>query len=252
MPKSDITTALTEPSFYESFFNMSQDQISTCSMFNFKLILLVIFVLILVCILTSCLASLFAPAYEMCDGSCCEDCKGPCGRNCKCGCMYEKFSNDVMFSYKDSIKANYSNYQSTSLTPSVSDEGNPNNMLFGQANRIITSQSKVDSLDGKVDMILHLNVFCNLFVINGNPFGEKSVIQEGSTPQKYLVYIKNNKGQRELLDELTKDGDGIYKLKFVTKNADQIKKLLGYNQIDIVYTINNKEIVILSGKFTLQ
>ena len=56
--------------------------------------------------------------------------------------------------------------------------------------------------------------------------------------------------RRKLLDELKKDGDGMYKLKF---NSISINKeasdFIRYDKIEIVYKENSKETVLLTGKF---
>jgi len=217
MTKSDISTSLTEninKSFLDSFFNMSDSDIGKCSMFNLKLVLLVILILILVCCFTSCLTSIFTPNN-----------------------FPEQFSNDSLFSYKDTVNANYSNYQSTALTAPETETGNPSNLLFGQANRTVSANQ-----DGS--KTLFLEIFCNLYVINGSPFGNSGPLQ------KYNVIIKKDT-KTESFGELTKESDGIYKLKFKTNNEDQIKKLLDFNEIQIVYTANSVSNVILSGKFSL-
>jgi hypothetical protein len=217
MPKSDISTSLTESNnFLTSFFNLSESDIGKCSMFNLKLVLFVILILILVCSLTSSLTSIFTDTPT----------------------STEQFSNDNLYSYKDTVKANYSNYQSTALTAPETQEGNPSNLLFGQANRTV-------SLNQDGSKSLFLEIFCNLYVINGSPFGETK-----QPLQKYKVNIK--KGNTiEPFGELVKNSDGIYKLKFKTDNDDQIQKLLAFNEIQITYTINDVSNVILSGKFTL-
>ena len=100
--------------------------------------------------------------------------------------------------------------------------------------------------------VLHLEVFCDLFVINGNPFGQDSVtIPKTAFPQKYQVYIKKG-DHSEPLGTLTKSSDGVYKLKFSTTNLDQITKLVDANEIQIIYTDSVKSTVILSGQFTLR
>ena len=146
----------------------------------------------------------------------------------------EHFSNDEIFSYKDTNKPGYSYYQTTALTALDNIDGNPSNILFGQASRLIEKS------------IFHLNVYCNLYVINGNPFAH---VTETNHNQKYNVYLENtNDNTRIFLDSLKKDNDGIYILKYTSKD---VKNLIKYNKVWIVYSDTLKEINVLAGKLTL-
>lgn len=242
-----ISTTLSnipQPSFFNSFFGLSDANIQMCSMFQFKLTLFIIFILILV----SCLASLFTTfsrgKHPLKGCPCCI--KGNCKDNCECGCdnSMENFSNDLFYSYKDTINPNYSSYQTTPLTPPDNIEGNPSNLLFGQANRILSTKDDVVSMD--------LNVFADLYILNGNPFGQDNINKDYYRTQAYLVYLAKNGQNLKLIDSLTKENDGVYKLKFRTKDQEQIKDLLTFNQILIKYKIDDKEITILQGKFTIK
>ena len=241
------TTVIPQVSFMNSFFGLSDANIQICSMFQLKLILFIIFIIILVSSLSSLSTSLFpmkSCRHPMKNCACCA--KGNCdNNNCYCGCgSMENFSNDLFYSYKDTINPNYSNYQTTPLTPIDNQEGNPSNLLFGQANRIVSTIKDVMNLD--------LNIFADLFVINGNPFGQDNINKDFSNnSQKYNVYMSKNGGNLKFVDVLTKENDGIYKLKFRTKNTDQIKDMLTYNEIVIKYQVNDKEIILLKGRFSV-
>lgn len=255
-----ISTTLSnipEPSFFNSFFNMSDAGIQQCSMFQLKLILFIIFIFILTSMLTSSITMIFGQRghynynskrrFNRCPMRGCPCCKsGRCERNCECGCgNVEQFSNDEIYSYSDTISPNYSNYQTTPLTAPNTESGSPSNLLFGQANRIITTT------DNK--MTMNFNIFANLFVINGNPFGQLDINKNFSKKQQYLVYLSRNGKDLKLIDELTKDQDGVYKLKFKTKDQEQIKNMLTFNQILIKHKIEGKaeQDTLLSGKFTI-
>lgn len=216
---SDISTSLTDNSFMNSFFNLSNNQIQKCNMFTFKLILLIMFVLIV-------LSSLFASVW------------GPKSEDVKKN--VENFSNDIMYSYKDAIHSNYSNYQSAELTAPDTADGNPSNKLFGLANRTIIMNGN--------DKNMYFNIYCNLFIINGNPFGERSINITSVINQNYFVHLSNSDGEKMLLGELYKDGDGIYKLKMDIKDQKEIEKIFSYNQVHIIY----EDTIILTGKFTLR
>ena len=109
---STTLSNIVEPSFFNSFFNMSDSSIQMCSMFQFKLVLFIIFIFILTSILTSSFTMLFGSrkSRRKCPMSGCSCCKnGRCEYDCDCGCSesVERFSNDVIYSYSDIISPNY-------------------------------------------------------------------------------------------------------------------------------------------------
>ena len=63
---------------------------------------------------------------------------GKCPRSCPCGkcrrLLIEEFSDDKLYSYK---KNRYADYQSIPLLAKNDEFNNPENLLFGQANRHI-------------------------------------------------------------------------------------------------------------------
>ena len=64
----------------------------------------------------------------------------------------------------------------------------------------------------------------------------------------YKVYLINSKtGDRKYLDNLKKDNDGMYKLKY--KTTKNIAELVPYDEINIVYSLDKDEQLLLSGKF---
>lgn len=245
---STTLSNIPQPSFFNEFFNMSDAGIQQCSMFQLKMILFIIFIFILTSMLTSSFTMIFGSKQAWYKKKCpmrgCPCCKkGYCVENCDCGCgNIEQFSNDSIFGYSDIVKPNYSNYQTTALTPENTVEGNPSSLLFGQANRIITT---MDDL-----MTLNLNIFANLYILNGNPFGQEK-LADTKKDQSYLVYLARNGQDLKLIDQLTKEQDGLYKLKFKTKDQEQIKDLMSYNELIIKYKIDNKSTVLLKGKFTV-
>lgn len=214
MSESTISTNLTSPLF-------TTNEFFTCSLFNMKMVLFVICILITISCISSCINGIFFN----------ENCM-----NGRCNGL-EHFSNDQLFSYKDTFKPNYSYYQSTALTALNTESGSPSNLLFGQANRLIESGE---------NPIYHLNIYCNLFVLNGNPFGDKE-IKSIPLKQNYKVYLSNT-SEKIFLDNLTKDNDGIYKLHF---KSTQIDKFIKYNKVSIVYVVEDKETILLEGKLTI-
>lgn len=160
---------------------------------------------------------------------------GKCPRSCPCNkckrLLIEEFSDDKLYSYS---KSQYADYQSIPLLAKNDEFNNPENLLFGQANRHIYIKDDV--------MIANFEIFCNLFVLDGSIYGESKRVN-----QKYKVYLLNDKTNSKMfLNDIEKDGDGIYKLKVKSKDVETLVK---YNVVEIVYSLDNKEEVVLRGKF---
>lgn len=200
----------------------SSNELITCTMFNLKMFLFVLMIIICISCVSSCLNSLFLPM------------------NRRAMYKYEPefFSNDEFYSYKDTINPGYFTHQNAPLT------SNTNNLIFGQAKRHVYPDIKSSK------PVYILDIFANLYVLNGNPFGiEKLEIPKTSFKHKYIAYLKNTKtGLRENVGQLLRDGDGIYKLKF---KSEDINKYSPFNEIEIVYKTQEKETIILQGKFTI-
>ncbi len=147
----------------------------------------------------------------------------------------EQFSNDTVMSYS---YERTSNHQSIPLLALFDENNNPKNLFFGKADRYIFAK------DSKLNY--RLEIYSNLLVLNGNVYDKsKNVIQS------YKVYLINTKTNEKIfLDELKKDGDGMYKLKFnsLDKNKEA-KDFIQYDKIQIVHSIDNKEEILLEGKF---
>lgn len=191
----------------------SQNELLMCSLFNLKMFLFVL--TILIC--CSCMMSCITPTMSL-----------------------ENFGNDDFFSYKDTINPGYFTTQTTVLTSET------NSLIAGEATMYVTNDVML-----QVPFYI-LDIYCYLYVINGNPLGQFAAnkLDDEKLLQKYFVYLKNTKnGDSILLEQLKKDNDGIYKLHFKSPN---VKKYIKYNSIEIVHLINNKETVILNGKLTLQ
>jgi len=193
----------------------TQTELLTCSMFNLKMFLFVL--TILICI--SCISSLMTPIL-------------PPPPSYK-----ENFSNNLFFSDKDTMNPGYSNYQSTPLT------SNNNSLIFGQANRYVNANK-----DSVTQLNYILDIYANLYVLNGNPFGS-SQLKVDSLNQKYAVYLKNTKTSDKLeIGKLKKDGDGMYKMHFVS--SDPVK-YMHFNEVEIIYETLDKKISLLQGKLTI-
>lgn len=145
----------------------------------------------------------------------------------------ENFSNDDMYSYKKSVS---SSYQSIPLTAKDDD-----NLFFGKANRFIMVEND-PVFRGKSKIVFRLEIFCNLFVLDGNVFDQRK------NKQAYGVYLVNSKtGDQLFINNLKKDNDGMYKLKY--KTSEDVEKLASYDQINIIYSLDQAEQLILYGKF---
>ena len=216
---SSIPTTLSNSSLF------TENELIKCSVFNLKMFLFVLFIIICMSFLFSSLNSFFSDRSDS-DGD---------DIYLKHRCS-EHFSNDEMYSYKDAINPSYSNYQSTPLTSSSND------LIFGQANRYIYPETT----SGKNHY--RLEIYASLYVLNGNPFGsEKLEIKDH--PHKYIANLKSTKtGKKLSIGQIKKDGDGVYKLKLDT---DELQKYIEYNEVEVVYHSEEKETVLLNGKFTL-
>ena len=122
---------------------------------------------------------------------------GKCPRSCPCGkckrLLIEEFSDDKLYSYK---KNRYADYQSIPLLAKNDEFNNPENLLFGQANRHIYIKDDI--------MIINFEIFCNLFVLDGSIYGESKRVN-----QKYKVYLLDDKTKSKMfLNDIEKDGDG--------------------------------------------
>lgn len=158
-----------------------------------------------------------------------------CLRRCSCNkCrsrLIEEFGNNELYEYE---KSQYLDYKSIPLLPKNDEFNNPENLLFGQAKRYVYIK----------DDIKHINfdIYCNLLVLDGNVYGESKRVNH-----TYKVYLINDKTKSKMfLTDLKKDGDGIYK---VNVKSTDIDKLIKYNIIAIVYSLDNKESLILQGLF---
>lgn len=147
----------------------------------------------------------------------------------------EQFSNEEMMSYSYERS---SEYQNIPLLALFDENNNPKNLFFGQANRyVISKNSKLN---------YRLEIYCNLLVLNGNIYDTAKKVDH-----MYKVILINTKnGEQIFLDKLKKDGDGMYKLKFnsLDKNKEA-SDYIGYDKIQIVYSLDGKDEVLLEGKF---
>lgn len=185
----------------------SENEVLMCSIYNVKMFLFVFTILICICSI-SILSGSLIPVNKL---------------------DTELFSNNEFIDLKEQI--GYASYQSCPLTSN-------NNLIFGQANRYI---QPIDSISKEHYV---LDIYANLYVINGNPFGEYN-----KNIHRYIVYLKETKTlERKEIGELKKDGDGLYKLNF--KSTEPVK-YIKYNEVEIIYKTMEKELSVLNGKFSI-
>lgn len=232
---SNVSTNLS----MNGFKLFTESEVLTCSIFNVKLFVLFIVILVLLSCFSTITQSLFGDTNTYncgCKTSCkCNDnCETGCG--CKCKVNVEQFGNDKFYSYKDTVYPNYTNYQSAALT-SLDESLN-----FGQANRYVKASD-----DGSKPIEFMLDIYCNLYLLNANPFGMDSIISK-PVKQTYIAYLRKN-DNRKLIGQLKANSDQVYKLKF---KSDKPQDFVNFNNIDIVYSgPDSKETTIMSGRFTV-
>lgn len=206
----------------------SQNEILTCSLFNLKMFLFTI--TLIICI--SCVSSCFLPYKNSTKYS--QDIQDDTQDD-----THENFGNNEFFSYKDTINPGYFTSQYTVLTSPT------NSLIVGEANMYVTNDILL-----KVPVYI-LDVHCDLYIINGNPFGQKlaNVLDYKDSVQKYMVHLNSTKtGENIHLGQLLKDNDGVYKLHF---KSTQLEKYVAFNEVQIIYEIDGKDSILLSGKFSL-
>lgn len=193
---------------------------------NTRIILNISFTIIIICLLISCFNSVFTPVELIVYDPVTLNKIRPESKSIENFTNgIENFTNEVTFKMA-------SNYQNIPLLSPTNE-----NLLFGQAQRYIISRND--------EMIYRLEINCNLFILGGNVFGEK--ITEDAN-DKYIVVLKNSKDNKKLIiGDLVKDGDGIYKLTYISKT--NIQYLGQCDTVEIVYVIKDKSQTILAGTF---
>lgn len=212
---SQLTTSQSGPSF------LGQPD---CTSSNLRFLLFVCTMILFVCFCMSLVSQL---CYESAGNNTVNKSKRTCGcARCR-RAVQEHFSNDDLYAYSSASSAGY---QSIPLTAPSTE---PSNLLFGQANRYISTNNDIT--------IFTLDINANLYILNGNVF------QQGTPPNhSYKAYLGDDNKQIELGD-LKKDGDGIYKLKFTSQN---IKELVDLRSLSIVYDKETQKQTLLVGKFS--
>jgi hypothetical protein len=205
--------------------NMSLENLTAYTIFNVNMLIFIIVFVICFCILSSSMNSL---AFSMTPPPLCTNNIEEFSDNSNNNSNRYLVDNYV---FKDKLK-----FESIPLTSSY------NSILFGQAKRYIHQSTETKN------PLYILEVYANLYILNGNPYGEKNVSDNKLAKQQYNVYLINTKtNNKMLIDALYKDPDGVYKLKF---KSNDVNKFDNYNKIEIVHQYQNKEYTVLTGIFT--
>ena len=59
--------------------------------------------------------------------------------------------------------------------------------------------------------------------------------------------VNSKTGAQKFIDNLVKENDGMYKLKY--KTLEDVEELASYDQINIIYSLEQAEQLLLYGKF---
>lgn len=150
----------------------------------------------------------------------------------RCGISKEDFENSqyeqgTEFKFNSNTASKYKTIQLNS--PESNDS--PHSLMVGQVDRYF----KIDN--GKINIII--NILANLYILDGNIFGELKEDQE------YRVYAYTIDNTKLDLGKLVKSPDNFYKLKITSDDPN----LLQYNRIEVVYKTSKTEDVILVGGF---
>lgn len=214
--------------------NISGDELEklTLRMYNLETIFMCSLTVLFICIImSSSISSNYVPRIRC-------NCMGD-----RCYCQsreYFKNINSANFLKKNTSNSYLQQVSSSYVSIPLLDPKNEH-LFFGQANKYIYKGNvELDKIESD-KFIYRLEIFCNLFVLNGNVYNG-----DRSSNQKFSVVLKNSKTQETIkIGNLIKDGDGIYKLKYISSD----KKLTGYDRVDIIYVLNGNEQIVLSGKF---
>lgn len=176
-----------------------------------KLLLFIIVFLVFSIVCVSCMScmSLFTPT-------------------CSANDIYDYFTNSIedektTYDITKEEKIIPNKFQSIPLT-------GLNTLQFGQLHRTI------NNINGKVKTLF--DITANLYILDGNIFQEKE------KDHVYKLFIINKSDDKILVGKLSKDGDGLYKLK---KEINDDLSL--YKNVLVVYTKNNVDNNILYGTF---
>jgi hypothetical protein len=167
----------------------------------------------------------------------------------------ENFSNNEFYSYKNIDYSNYTSIPLTALDISNTNKS-PSNLLFGGANRMITSNSSGDTF-------YTIDINANLYVLGGQVYDSAGgkIYDSGNQKivQKYTVQLVNPKLNKTFpIGTLQKGGDGIYKLNYklnlknIPKEIGTVDNLINYNIVQIIYNATNTSGEVLQNKIVIQ
>ncbi len=173
---------------------------------------------------------------------------------CACTCKTKEEYADVG-SVKVQDEADFdpilkvtNNFQRVDLNAPVDPEtGTHKSLLFGKANRIFNDDS------------ITLDVEANLYVLGGDTYdsgitpvlglnsddGKFTKFYATEEKEKYKLYMSESEDSaEELIGELKKDGDGIYKLKTNLPLSSRKLKV-----VKIYFESNGEKVLVITGAF---
>jgi hypothetical protein len=140
------------------------------------------------------------------------------------------------------------NFQRVDLNAPVDPEtGTHKSLLFGKANRIFNDDS------------ITLDVEANLYVLGGDTYdsgitpvlglnsddGKFTTFYATEEKEKYKLYMSESENSsEELIGDLKKDGDGIYKLKTNIPLSSRRLKV-----VKIYFESNGEKVLVITGAF---
>ncbi len=174
--------------------------------------------------------------------------------DCTCTCKTKEEYADVG-SVKVQDEADFdpilkvtNNFQRVDLNAPVDPEtGTHKSLLFGKANRIFNDDS------------ITLDVEANLYVLGGDTYdsgitpvlglnsddGKFTKFYATEEKEKYKLYMSESEDSaEELIGELKKDGDGIYKLKTNLPLSSRKLKV-----VKIYFESNGEKVLVITGAF---
>jgi len=186
----------------------------------------------------------------------------PCGKwKCKCDgmkCMcykkngeIEHFNNSDYFNekfyphdpyrtpstnvYKSELKTSYRKI--TLLPPQKDEEDYVKSTYHGQVHRWFMKKNG--------EMMYRLEMFCNLPELDADVLVKRS---KNVSSQKYVVYLSKDGTQKTAIEagQLARDGDFVYKLKFISKDAELLSE---FKYIHVVYHFGDEQHLMLQGNF---
>jgi hypothetical protein len=148
----------------------------------------------------------------------------------------EGFENAEMQKYADQLgMPQTSGFQNIPLTAPDTEDNSPSNLTFGQASRYVMLK------DSKPTFLIEISA--NLWVLDGGVLNQPPE----NIQHNYVVYAVEPATKNKIsLGSLKKDGDGIYKMRIVAPNVQEI---VTHKVFQVVYEQDGQSLLMLQGRF---